>query len=181
MAYQKPMKITLKNTRFIYETNFAGNVDKFGNSDRYFNVIVDPTNPQNKYGKPSEMQPLKLEDLVNDGWNVHFTKETEEYPSQAFIKVRAAFRKRDGSPVKRPPHVIKAIGGPDYKLKLDEKDCQFIEDYIASIDRWDVDVDRELWQIVMDEVMAYLRGGQDIDKTIDMIQNRASLWVCERY
>ena len=121
MAYQKPMKITLKNTRFIYETNFAGNVDKFGNSDRYFNVIVDPTNPQNKYGKPSEMQPLKLEDLVNDGWNVHFTKETEEYPSQAFIKVRAAFRKRDGSPVKRPPHVIKAIGGPDYKLKLDEE------------------------------------------------------------
>ena len=67
------------------------------------------------------------------------------------------------------------------KLKLDEKDCQFIEDYIASIDRWDVDVDRELWQIVMDEVMAYLRGGQDIDKTIDMIQNRASLWVSERY
>lgn len=67
------------------------------------------------------------------------------------------------------------------KLKLDEKDYQFIEDYIASIDRWDVNVDRELWQIVMDEVMAYLGGGQDIDKTIDMIQNRASLWVSERY
>ena len=67
------------------------------------------------------------------------------------------------------------------KLKLDEKDCEFIENYVNSIDRWDNSVDRELWWIVNDEVMSCLGGGQSVDTTIDMIQNRASLWVSERY
>ena len=67
------------------------------------------------------------------------------------------------------------------KLKLDEKDCEFIENYVNSIDRWDNSVDRELWWIVNDEVMTCLGGGQSVDTAIDMIQNRASLWVSERY
>ena len=67
------------------------------------------------------------------------------------------------------------------KLKLDEEDCQFIENYVNSIERWDTRVDRELWWIVNDEVMTCLGGGQSVDTTIDMIQNRASLWVSERY
>lgn len=67
------------------------------------------------------------------------------------------------------------------KLRLDEKDCEFIENYVNSIDRWDTSVDRELWKIVTDEVMTCLGGGQSVDTAIDMIQNRASLWVSERY
>ena len=67
------------------------------------------------------------------------------------------------------------------KLKLDEKDSEFIENYVNSVDRWDINIDRELWRIVNDEVLTYLGGGQDLDMTVDMIQNRASLWVSERY
>ena len=67
------------------------------------------------------------------------------------------------------------------KLKLDEEDCQFIENYVNSIDRWDTSVNRELWKIVTDEVMTCLGGGQSVDTAIDMTQNRASLWVSERY
>lgn len=67
------------------------------------------------------------------------------------------------------------------KLKLDEKDCEFIENYVNSIDRWDTRIDRELWWIVNDEVLTCLGGGQSVDSAINMIQNRASLWVSERY
>jgi hypothetical protein len=68
------------------------------------------------------------------------------------------------------------------ELKLDEADCQYIFDYIDSIDRWEVSsIDRELFNIVEPEVLAYLGGDQDIDTTIDVIQNRASLWISEQY
>lgn len=153
MAYQKPLKITLKNTRFIFNTNFSGALDKFGSTDRYFNVIVDPKESQNSYGRPGDMKPLKIEDLVNDGWNVRFTEEKEDYPSQAFIKVKASYRKRDGSPVKRPPHVIKAIGGPDYKVTLDEESIGDLDsEYIENVEH----VDIRGWEYEPGKISAYL-------------------------
>ena len=65
------------------------------------------------------------------------------------------------------------------ELKLDEQDVEFIENYVESIERWDNDVDRELFWIVNDEVLSYLGGGQDIDTTIALIQDRASIWLSE--
>ena len=66
-------------------------------------------------------------------------------------------------------------------IQIDEKDIEFLENYTDSINRWDNRVDRNIFWIVNDEVMTYLGGGQDIDTTISMIQNRASLWVSETY
>ncbi len=60
------------------------------------------------------------------------------------------------------------------------EDCEFIEDYVDSINRIDTELDRALWEIVNEEILAYLGGDQDIDTTIDLIQNRASLMVSER-
>lgn len=60
------------------------------------------------------------------------------------------------------------------------EDCEFIENYVDSINRIDTELDRSLWEIVNEEIIAYLGGDQDIDRTIDMIQNRASLMVSEQ-
>lgn len=60
------------------------------------------------------------------------------------------------------------------------EDCEFIESYVDSINRIDTEIDRQLWEIVNEEIVAYLGGGQDIDTTIDIIQNRASIMVSEK-
>ncbi|MBP5380099.1 MAG: extracellular solute-binding protein [Ruminococcus sp.] len=67
------------------------------------------------------------------------------------------------------------------KNRIDQADCDFLDNYINSTDRWEYpNTDRELFWIVEEEVAAYLWGEQDIDKTIDVIQNRASLWISEQ-
>ena len=67
------------------------------------------------------------------------------------------------------------------ELRLEQADIDFIDEYISSIDRWEFQsTDRELFSIVEDEVLAYLHGEQDIDSTIDLIQNRASIWISEQ-
>lgn len=60
------------------------------------------------------------------------------------------------------------------------EDCEFIENYVDSINRIDTELDRQLWEIVNEEILAYLGGGQDIDTTIDLIQDRASIMVSEK-
>lgn len=71
--------------------------------------------------------------------------------------------------------------GQTYETVLpDMADCEFIERYIDSIDRLDYDLDIDLWDIVQEEVLAYLGGDQDIDRTIDMIQNRGTIMVSEK-
>lgn len=77
-----------------------------------------------------------------------------------------------------------SVGGKTIEtddMKLEEADCQFIEDYVNSIDRWSAaPTDRELFWMIEDEVLSYLGGGQDIDSAIDTIQSRASLWISEQ-
>lgn len=53
--------------------------------------------------------------------------------------------------------------------------------YLNSIDRWETTLDRDLWKIIEDEVMAYFAGEKSLDNTVDMIQNRASIWISEQY
>lgn len=63
----------------------------------------------------------------------------------------------------------------------DQADIDYIDDYMNSIERWEFPyADRELFWIVEEEVLTYLQGEQDIDKTIDLIQNRASIWISEQ-
>ena len=77
-----------------------------------------------------------------------------------------------------------SVGGKTIEtdgMKLEEEDCDFIENYVNSIERWSgAPTDRELFWIIEDEVLSYLGGGQDIDTAINTIQNRASLWISEK-
>ncbi len=66
------------------------------------------------------------------------------------------------------------------EIKPEQADISYIDDYIASIDRWESpNLDRELFSMVEEEVLAYLHGEHDIDTTIDLIQDRASIWISE--
>lgn len=53
--------------------------------------------------------------------------------------------------------------------------------YLDSINRWETTIDRQLWNIIEKEVMAYFAGEKSLDETVDMIQNRASIWISEQY
>ena len=57
-----------------------------------------------------------------------------------------------------------------------KKFCQYIE----RVNRWIPRRDVELISIVDEEVFAYLADGQSLDRTIDIIQDRASIWMSER-
>lgn len=52
--------------------------------------------------------------------------------------------------------------------------------YLDSIDRWETTLDRQLWKIIEDEVMAYFAGEKSLDDTVNLIQERASIWISER-
>ena len=67
------------------------------------------------------------------------------------------------------------------ELTLEQADVDFIDSYISSIDRWEFpNADRALFWIVEEEVLTYLHGEQDIDTTVDHIQDRASIWISEQ-
>lgn len=48
------------------------------------------------------------------------------------------------------------------------------------LDRWETTLDRELWKIIEDEVMAYFAGEKSLDDTVNLIQDRASIWISEQ-
>ena len=69
------------------------------------------------------------------------------------MKVKVAYRKRDGEKVKRPPHIIKAIGGPDYRIALDEESVGDLDsEYIENLDH----VDIRGWEYEPGKISAYL-------------------------
>lgn len=60
------------------------------------------------------------------------------------------------------------------------KDVDKFREYIDSIERWEVSLDRSLWEIINEEIMAYFAGEKSLDETVDLIQNRAQIWVSEQ-
>lgn len=80
-----------------------------------------------------------------------------------------------------------SFGGPNDPAtfltdqKITQADIDYIDDYIASIDRWEQPhTDRALFNIIEEEVLTYFHGGQDVDTAVDHIQNRASIWISEQ-
>ncbi len=126
-----------------------------------------------------------------EGYNSITQKEEITWSEPSGFCINDAARKRTAEKTVNgdyaPVGVTLTVGGREVEqvgeeLTLDEADCQYIFDYIDSIDRWEESsIDRELFNIVEPEVLAYLGGDQDIDKTIDVIQNRASIWISEQY
>jgi len=61
-----------------------------------------------------------------------------------------------------------------------EEDYKELRRYISETNKWISSPDAELRDIVEEDVFAYLAGEQSIDQTINLIQNRASLWMSEK-
>ena len=61
------------------------------------------------------------------------------------------------------------------------EDVEKLKEYIETVDRWETRLDDALYNIVNDEIMAYFAGEKGLDETIELIQNRAALWVSEQY
>ena len=62
-----------------------------------------------------------------------------------------------------------------------QEEVDKLKKYLDSINRWETTLDRQLWNIIEKEVMAYFAGEKFLDDTVDMIQNRASIWISEQY
>lgn len=87
----------------------------------------------------------------------------------------------------------KIMNGEYYDGKYTIQDVDYTEDmptqedvdkmkkYFDSINRLETTIDRELWNIIEEEIMAYFVGEKSLDDTVDMIQNRASIWISEQY
>lgn len=134
MAYERKRtkKIIIKNTRFMFPPNFRGDPDRNyspNDTSRNFTVVIDEDNKDAMYGTSSDdMKQLKIDDLVADGWNVKWTKPDEDGTQIAYIPVTASYKKRG-------PQIIKAIGGPKNKVKVDEDDIHTLDsDFVENID-----------------------------------------------
>ncbi len=60
------------------------------------------------------------------------------------------------------------------------EDVEKFREYINSIDRWEVSLDRSLWEIINEEIMGYFAGEKSLDETVDIIQNRTAIWISEQ-
>lgn len=144
MAYQRRRnkRIVIKHAVMQWRPNFGGDPDRNFNPEdtsRNFTVIVEDNNENMEYGFPGEMKPLKVEDLIDDGWNVKWTKPDDDGNQVAYIPVTVSYKRS-------APQIIKAIGGPDNRMRLQEDTVGTLDDdYILDIDivtiegsRWEV-------------------------------------------
>ena len=100
--------ITIENGRFVYRPNFSGRGPEEGekyNADRekYFNV---------------ELNADWVPKLSADGWNVKYTKGTDDWPSVPYLEVKVGFSYR-------PPTIMVIRGSQQTYLN---------ENTVASLD-----------------------------------------------
>lgn len=105
--------IALDDTRFIFETNFAGDPakDHFGDSRRKANIVI-PTKEQ-------------AEELLDMGFRVKKTKpgpkdDPDDYIPEYFVQAVLKYRDRYGKEMRYPPKVylVNRDGNP---VPLDEE------------------------------------------------------------
>lgn len=90
---QKTIRIegaTYRN--FVYRTNFSGDpaLSYDGKStDKFFNIELVDGATNMTYGR----NPLSIDELIDDGWNVRETKPNKDGETRFFIKVLVRFEK----------------------------------------------------------------------------------------
>lgn len=63
---------------------------------------------------------------------------------------------------------------------VDPDQCKKLLEYMDTVDRWETSLDDTLWEITTEEVMAYLAGENSLDRCVELIQNRTSIWISEQ-
>lgn len=112
--------IAVDDTRFIFQTNFAGDPtkDRFADARRKANLLIP--------------DPEQAKDLIKAGFKVRETRprpddDPNDFVPEFFVTVLLKYRNRKNEPVKYPPKVYLVSGGNEPVL-LDE-------DSVACIDQ----------------------------------------------
>lgn len=111
--------IAIDDTRFIYQTNFAGDPskDRFADSRRKANVLIP--------------DPEQAKDLIKAGCKVRETKprpddDSNEFVPEYFVTAVLKYRNRLNQPVKYPPKVY-LVSGDNEPVLLDEESVACID------------------------------------------------------
>ena len=54
-------------------------------------------------------------------------------------------------------------------------------EYVSRVNVLKTHIDNDLWKIVTDQIYAYFDGERTVVETAELIQNRASIMVSERF
>lgn len=111
--------IAVDDTRFIFQTNFAGDPtkDRFADSRRKANLLIP--------------DPEQAKDLIKAGFKVRETRprpddDPNEFMPEYFVPVLLKYRNRAGQPVKYPPKVY-LVSGDNEPVLLDEESVACID------------------------------------------------------
>lgn len=111
--------IAIDDTRFIFQTNFAGDPskDRFVDSRRKANLVIP--------------DPEQAKDLIKAGFKVRETKprpdeDPADFIPEYFVLAVLKYRNRLGQPVKYPPKVY-LVSGDNEPVLLDEDSVSCID------------------------------------------------------
>lgn len=126
--------ITIKSTKFIFDTNFAGKPDStYGSTDKIANIIVPPA-----------MVP----DLEAAGINVRsYPREPEEGQQITyFVKTKASWRNKLGELKDKRfwPNIRLYVGRNSNPVDLDEESAAMIDDICRDVE--EISVRLNPWQ-----------------------------------
>lgn len=144
--------IQIDDGKIIYKPNFSGDPDKFHTKGgkRYFNIVLD-----DQTDVPSELvtqrygsQPLSVQKLIDDGWNVKFTnpRDEDEEPTP-YLEVSLSFEPF-------PPKVVEVTS--TNQVQLDEDTVGTLDH--DALERIDLDIRPYNWTVNEKHgVKAYLK------------------------
>ena len=111
--------IAIDNTRFIFQTNLAGDPtkDRFADTRRKANLMIP--------------DPEQAKDLIKAGFKVRETRPREDddprdFQPEYFVPVLLKYRNKSGQPVKYPPKVY-LVSGDNEPVLLDEESVSTID------------------------------------------------------
>lgn len=111
--------IAVDDTRFIFQTNFAGDPakDRFADSRRKANLLIP--------------DPEQAKDLIKAGFKVRETRprpddDPNDFIPEYFVTVLLKYRNRMNQPVKYPPKVY-LVSGNQEPVLLDEDSVECID------------------------------------------------------
>lgn len=133
--------IQIDDGKIIFRPNFSGEPDRFNpkGGRRYFNIILeDQTDVPNelvtqRYGS----QPLSVDQLIQDGWNVKFTRprDEDEEPTP-YLEVAVSF---DAI----PPKIVEVT--TKNQVQLDEDTVGTLDH--DQLERLDLDIRPYNWEV----------------------------------
>lgn len=128
--------VSIDDTKFIYETNFAGDPakDHFGDSRRKCNIVIP--------------DPKQAEEMLEKGYRVKKTKpgpddDPDDYVPTYFVQAVLKYRDRYGKELKYPPKIY-LVNADNEPVPLDEESVKCLDSIRASnvnviLNAWETD------------------------------------------